>query len=139
MRQIKFIVIILCLLTQLGITSQNEFTVRDALKSSKFIAYPENGRPVNQTVAEELKNEIIPHANIFVVSQKSKIVENGVLRISIADENLSPIPQNLKQVGAKEEDIPLLSKNAIESGVHLATPRKVELKDMEALFRGAFQ
>ena len=95
MRVTKLMILILCVLTQLGIASQNELTVNEALKLAKIIAYPENGRPVDRTVAEELKNDIIPHARILVVNQDSKIVEKGVIRISIADESLIPIPKNL--------------------------------------------
>jgi hypothetical protein len=95
MRTIKLIILILFFLTQLGIALQNDLTVNDALKLTKVIAYSENGRTVNRTVAEELKNEITPHARILPVNQDSKIVEKGVLRISIANEKLSSISKNL--------------------------------------------
>ena len=95
MRLMKFIILILCLLTHFGMASQNELTVNDALKLITIIAYPENGRAVDRTVAEALKNEIVPNARILPVNQNSKIMEKGVMRISIADESLSPVPKNL--------------------------------------------
>jgi hypothetical protein len=95
MRLMKFIILILCLLTHFGMASQNELTVNDALKLITIIAYPENGRAVDRTAAEELKNEIVPNARILPVNQNSKIMEKGVMRISIADESLSPVPKNL--------------------------------------------
>ena len=49
------------------------------------------------------------------------------------------IPQNLRPLGVKEEEIPALSRIAMETGIHASTPRKVELKDMEAIIRAAFQ
>ena len=95
MRLMKFIILILCLLTHFGMASQNELTVNDALKLITIIAYPENGRAVDRTVAEALKNEIVPNARILPVNQNSKIIEKGVMRISIADESLSPVPKSL--------------------------------------------
>lgn len=48
------------------------------------------------------------------------------------------IPQNFKQIGVREEDIPMLSRNAMATGIHVSTPGEIELKDMEALLREAF-
>ena len=117
MLKTKLIVLILCLLTQFGITSQNEPTVGDALKSTKIIVYPENGRPVDETVAAGLKDHVIPHAKILTAEPNSKIVENGVLRISIAEEKFSLIPQNLK----KEEDWMFFKLDALGNGELIAS------------------
>ncbi len=95
MRTIKLMILILLVLPHFVMASQNELTVNDALKFTKIITYPENSRPVNKTVAEELKSEIIQHAKILPVNQNSKIEESGVLRIAIADEKLTPISKNL--------------------------------------------
>ncbi|MBN2093079.1 hypothetical protein JW964_25875, partial [candidate division KSB1 bacterium] len=95
MRTIKLMLLILFVLPHFILASQNDLTVKDALKLTKIISYPKNGKPVNKTVAEELKSEIIQHAKILTVNQNSKIEESGVLRIEIADEKLTPIPKNL--------------------------------------------
>ena len=44
---------------------------------------------------EELKSEIIPTARIMSLNPKMDISEKGVLRISIADEKISQIPETI--------------------------------------------
>lgn len=87
----------LFLSAELVVPSEISITIKDALRNTTIIAYPDESRPVNRTVAEALKSEIIPHARILPVNQNSKKTEKGVFRISIADENFNSIPQNLKQ------------------------------------------
>lgn len=47
------------------------------------------------------------------------------------------LPEHLEALGAKESDIALLAENAMATGIHFSTPRRVTLTDMEALFMAA--
>jgi hypothetical protein len=59
-------------------------TVREALTKTTTIIYSENGRRVNQTVAEALKNDLAPQAR--VLAGRSTKSQDGVISIAIADE-----------------------------------------------------
>ncbi len=97
MRILIFLISFLFLAAEIAMPTQNKITVNDALKNIMIIAYPETGRPVDRTVAEELKKEIIPHAKILPLKNTAVISETGVLRISILDEKFGPLPKNLNQ------------------------------------------
>ena len=47
------------------------------------------------------------------------------------------IPERLGQVGAKTEGIPQMAKDAIGSGIHLTTPRTINLKGIERILEAA--
>ncbi|HEX9974290.1 MAG TPA: hypothetical protein VGD14_19630, partial [bacterium] len=131
MRTNKLIILSLCFLTQYGIASQNELTVNDALKSTKIIVYPENGRPVDRTVAEELKEGILHHAIILSINNAEAISQKGVLRISILDEKFFSLPKNLNQ----QEDWMFFKLDAngngelLASKPHLLYPLFCQLKE----------
>lgn len=67
------------------IWSQN-IAVKEALQKTLIILYPENGRPVDRTVAEELNQELMPQAKIMAWNAKSSLKNQGVFRVSIIDE-----------------------------------------------------
>ncbi|MBM4334058.1 MAG: iron-containing alcohol dehydrogenase [Deltaproteobacteria bacterium] len=48
------------------------------------------------------------------------------------------IPKGLKDVGVKRESFEIMAKDAVNSGIHLTTPRKVTEKDMIELYEKAF-
>lgn len=48
------------------------------------------------------------------------------------------IPQHIKEVGGKEEDIPLLAQKALEDPCTEGNPRATSLEDFEKLFKKAF-
>jgi len=86
-----------------GISFALATQVRDALKKTTVIVYPAKGRPVDQTVAEALK-ELAPQAKLLAVTDASELKGEGVLRVSVADEGLAAGPQNygLQIPGDKE-------------------------------------
>ena len=47
------------------------------------------------------------------------------------------IPENLEQLGVKEDGIEQMSKDAVQSGIHMTTPRRIDLEGIEAMFRNA--
>ncbi|MCI0495615.1 hypothetical protein L0Z72_11490, partial [candidate division KSB1 bacterium] len=83
MRILIVVIFFLFLSAEFARPSQNNITVKEALKNTTIIACPETGRPVDRTVAEVLKEKIIPHAKILSVKNAEAISEKGVLRISI--------------------------------------------------------
>jgi alcohol dehydrogenase class IV len=57
------------------------------------------------------------------------------VRSLLADLN---IPKSLREVGAKREAIDVLTRDAVTTGIHLTTPRKVGAEDIKALYEIAF-
>ena len=47
------------------------------------------------------------------------------------------IPETLGQSGAKSEGVSQMAQDAINSGIHLTTPRKIDLKGIESILRAA--
>jgi alcohol dehydrogenase class IV len=47
------------------------------------------------------------------------------------------IPDNLSILGAKEEDVAQMAKDAVESGIHMSTPRKIDLSGIEMILKAA--
>jgi len=64
----------------------------------------------------------------------SKKAVDGV-RSLLADLN---IPRSLREAGAKKEAIDVLTRDAITTGLYVATPRKVSAEDIKALYEIAF-
>lgn len=85
-----------------GFASGPKPSVADALKAVRVLAIPENGRPVDRTVAEELRRDLAPQAEIRALRPGGGR-EIGVLRIAIADEKLvsGPAPEALGKAGGK--------------------------------------
>ncbi len=48
------------------------------------------------------------------------------------------IPRSLKEVGAKRDAIDVLTRDAVTTGIHVTTPRKVSAEDIKALYEAAF-
>ena len=47
------------------------------------------------------------------------------------------LPESLNQLGVKAEDIPQIAKNAVETGIQLSTPRKIDLRGIEDTLKAA--
>ena len=47
------------------------------------------------------------------------------------------IPDNLSILGAKEEGVAQMAKDAIQSGIHMSTPRKIDLSGIEIILNAA--
>lgn len=75
-----------------GVSFETNETVRDVLLNTKIIAYPDNGRPVDQTVANELKETLAPHAQVVSTKDAAALSSEGVIRIAIADEDFIKSP-----------------------------------------------
>ena len=63
--------------------------------------------------------------------------EQSILAVEHLIKDLG-LPKHFKELGMKEEDIPLLANNAVSTGIHESTPRQVNLEDVVDLFRQAF-
>jgi alcohol dehydrogenase class IV len=48
------------------------------------------------------------------------------------------IPKGLQEVGVNRDAFPQMARDAVESGIHLTTPRKVSYEDMVSIYEGAF-
>jgi alcohol dehydrogenase class IV len=64
----------------------------------------------------------------------SKLAVEGVREL-MADIH---IPKGLKDVGVSHDAFATMAKDAVESGIHLTTPRKVSYEDMVALYEAAY-
>ena len=65
-----------------------------------------------------------------IVSVVVKAIRDLALRLDI--------PQHIKDIGGKEEDIPVLAKKALEDPCTGGNPRETTLKDFEQIFKKAF-
>ena len=90
MTKIAAILGILCLCGY-GVASQQKPTVAEALKRARVLAIPETGRPVDKTVAEELRRDLAPQAEIRTV-KPGEASGPGVFRIAVASEKLASGP-----------------------------------------------
>jgi hypothetical protein len=81
-----------------------QLRVKDALQKIKIIAYPENSRPVNRTVAEEFQKELVPQAKIMALKPNLSVEGTNVFRISIGDEKFAEGPQKYGIRSPKEKD-----------------------------------
>ncbi len=85
-----------------GFAAERNPVVADALKNIRVLAVPESGRPVDRTVAEEIRRDLAPQAEIRAVGPGGG-AGRGVFCISAADEKLSagPGPEGLRKAGVK--------------------------------------
>lgn len=81
---------VLCL-GAFGFASGGKPTMADALKKTRVLAVPAAGRPVDRTVAEELRHDLAPQAEIRAVKPGDG-EGPGVFRIAVADEKLAAGP-----------------------------------------------
>jgi hypothetical protein len=81
---------------------QQKPSVAEALKKTRVLAVPETGRPVDRTVAEELRRGLAPQAEIRSV-KTGESLGAGVFRVSVADEKLAagPAPKALGRAPGK--------------------------------------
>ncbi len=85
-----------------GFAAERKPTVADALKNIRVLVVPENGRPVEQTVAEEFRRDLTPQAEI-VTDGPGKGDGRSLFRIAVADEKSAagPTPDALRKAGGK--------------------------------------
>ena len=85
-----------------GLSAGTAPTLAEALRKVRVLAIPGSGRPVDRTVAEEMRRSLVPRAEIKISGQ-DRAGEGGVFRIAVADENLAagPAPDALRQAGGK--------------------------------------
>lgn len=79
-------------------------TVADVLAKVRVLAIPEKGRPVDRTVAEELRLFRTDHSDIRVIGANAGTpAAAGVMRVAIADEGLASGPgaEALRNIGGK--------------------------------------
>jgi alcohol dehydrogenase class IV len=48
------------------------------------------------------------------------------------------IPKGMREVGVKKEAIDLMTRDAVTSGIHITTPRKVGYEDIKAIYEAAY-
>ncbi len=97
------VILILLILSPPAFAAAEAHTVRDALKNIKTVVYPEDGRPVDRTVAEALCQELAPQARVEAV-KAPETLSSPSLRIAVADEEFaagpaSPQPDKLDEPG----------------------------------------
>jgi len=82
-----------------GLSAQGSPTLGDALKKVRVLAIPAAGRPVDRTVAEEMRR-LAPQAEIKTIDQ-GWTGGSGVFRIAVAGEKLAagPSTEALKKAG----------------------------------------
>ena len=82
-----------------GLSAQGKPTLGDALKKVRVLAIPAAGRPVDRTVAEEMRR-LAPQAEIEALDEV-RAGAAGVFRVAVADEKLAagPSPEALKKAG----------------------------------------
>jgi len=85
-----------------GFAAERTPAVAEALKNIQVIAVPEAGRPVERTVAEELRRDLAPQAEIKATASGGG-AGKGVFRIAVAGEKLTagPGPAELRKAGGK--------------------------------------
>jgi len=77
-------------------------TLLQALSKTKTILYPPHGKPVDKTVADELKQRLSPNASIKESDDEDhRLPTDGVFRIAIADEWM---PDELSIMAPKDKD-----------------------------------
>jgi len=69
-------------------------TVRDVLSNARQLVYASGARRVNQTVAENIRQDLAPKAQIIIAEKVSTKPQSGVVYIAIADEGFIDGPQN---------------------------------------------
>jgi 1,3-propanediol dehydrogenase len=90
------------------------------------IAVPELFRRIAEAMDEDVRG-------LSLEAASKKAVE--AVRNLNADVH---IPKTLREVGTKKETIDAMTKDAITSGIHLTTPRKIGYEDIKALYEAAY-
>ena len=106
--KIRIITFLSVVLTIFSFLNENlcaqQMRVKEALQKIKIIAYPENGRPVNRTVAEEFQKELVPQAKIMALKPNLSVEGTNVFRISVGDEKFTEGPQKYGVRPPQEKD-----------------------------------
>ena len=86
-----------------ALSAQENPTLGEALKKVRVLAVPRAGRPVDRTVAEEMRR-LAPQAEIEALDQV-RAGAAGVFRIAVADEKLAagPSPEALRKAGDRNK------------------------------------
>ncbi|MBN2265963.1 MAG: hypothetical protein JW775_09130 [Candidatus Aminicenantes bacterium] len=129
------VVSILALLAVIGVAyaGDEKPTVAQAFKNIRVLAVPEAGRPVDTTVAEELRRELAPQAEIRVIAPGGPLEAwPGVFRIAVADEKLASGPPS-QVPGRTAADKDWMYLRLGENGAGELTASSAHL--MYALFR----
>ena len=69
--------------------------MRTALRHASVIAYPADGLPVHQTVAEALRESVAPQAELAASDRPSDLPNSHLLRIGLAGEGFARGPETL--------------------------------------------
>jgi len=77
------------------IFSQSTITVKDALKNTTIVAYPNYGKAVNETVAKEFRATLTQNATIIAAKDASFSNQKGIIRVAISDENFINCPSSV--------------------------------------------
>lgn len=83
--QVIFMAFLVLIISNHVLLAQN-ITVKEALQKTLILVYPENGRPVDKTVAEELQQELMPQVKLMTLNEKISLKGQNVFRVSIIDE-----------------------------------------------------
>lgn len=79
--------------------------------------------------------------NAFGLNMNGLSDEEAVKKVADAVRELAirlNIPQHIRDIGGKEEDIPMLAKKALEDPCTGGNPREMDLYEFEQLFKKAF-
>ncbi len=116
-RMITFLSIVLIIFSFLNENlCAQQIRVKEALQKIKIIVYPENGRLVDETVAEEMQKELIPQAKIMALKPNLSVEGTNVFRISIVDEKFSAVPQKHSIHPPKQKDWMYFRLNKVGEG-----------------------
>ena len=92
----KFMILPYVFSISVGLVYSSDFvSVKESLKNTVIIAIPENGRPVDRTVAQELKQNLLSDAQIITATKKLIPTQSGVIRIAIDDEKFTNGPRKI--------------------------------------------
>lgn len=67
-------------------------TVREVLRKTTVVAYPANGRPVDETVARAIAETLAPRASVVAVEKGEIPSGETVLRVALASESIGHAP-----------------------------------------------
>ena len=75
-----------------GTSTIEATTLIEALRNVKVVAYPANGKEVDFTVANAIVQELAPQAKVVMFEKGRTLGEEGLFRVSIADEDFASLP-----------------------------------------------
>ncbi len=78
-------------------------TVSEAMNKVKVVACPANGREVDMMVAKAMVKELAQHARVVVMKEGAGSNQTGEFRVSVADENFAPLPNQARLKSSDNE------------------------------------